>query len=81
MAQGLENPIIYDLIIIGGGPIGISCAIEAKKAKLKYLVIEKGVLVNSLFNFPTNMTFFSTSKLLEIGGVRKANAKRVFRIL
>ncbi|MEL6923622.1 MAG: YpdA family putative bacillithiol disulfide reductase [Bacteroidota bacterium] len=59
----------YDLIIIGAGPIGINCAIEAKKAGLHYLVIEKGVLVNSLFNFPTNMTFFSTSKLLEIGEV------------
>jgi len=69
MTKGLEDPKIYDLIVIGGGPIGISCAIEAKKANLDYLVIEKGVLVNSLFNFPTNMTFFSTSKLLEIGGV------------
>ena len=58
-----------DLIIIGAGPIGINCAIEAKKAGLDYLVLEKGVLVNSLFNFPTNMTFFSTSNLLEIGGV------------
>lgn len=59
----------YDLIIIGGGPIGICCAIEAKKAGLDYLVLEKGVLVNSLYNFPTNMTFFSTSNLLEIGEV------------
>ena len=60
---------VYDLIIIGGGPIGITCAIEAEKNNLKYLVIEKGVLVNSLYHFPTNMTFFSTSKLLEIGEV------------
>ncbi|MEL6866962.1 MAG: YpdA family putative bacillithiol disulfide reductase [Bacteroidota bacterium] len=60
---------IYDLIIIGGGPIGLCCAIEAQKAGLDYLVLEKGVLVNSLYRFPTNMTFFSTSKLLEIGGV------------
>ena len=59
----------YDLIIIGAGPIGLTCAIEAKKAGLKYLVIEKGVLVNSLYHFPTNMTFFSTSNLLEIGNV------------
>jgi thioredoxin reductase (NADPH) len=59
----------YDLIIVGGGPIGLCCAIEAQKAGLDYLVLEKGVLVNSLFNFPTNMTFFSTSKLLEIGDV------------
>lgn len=59
----------YDVIIVGAGPIGITVAIEAKKQGLKYLVIEKGVLVNSLFHFPTNMTFFSTSQLLEIGGV------------
>ena len=60
---------MYDLIIVGAGPIGLNCAIEAKKAGLNYLVLEKGVLVNSLFHFPTNMTFFSTSNLLEIGGV------------
>lgn len=56
-------------MIIGGGPIGLNCAIEAKKAGLSYIVLEKGVLVNSLYNFPTNMTFFSTSELLEIGDV------------
>ena len=62
-------PLKYDLVIIGGGPIGLNCAIEAKKAGLNYIVLEKGVLVNSLYNFPTNMTFFSTSNLLEIGDV------------
>lgn len=60
---------MYDLIIIGGGPTGINCAIEAKKKGLNYIVLEKGTLVNSLYNFPTNMTFFSTSKKLEIGDV------------
>lgn len=59
----------YDLLIIGGGPIGLSCGIAAKKAKLNYCILEKGVLVNSLYNFPEQMTFFSTSKLLEIGDV------------
>ncbi len=59
----------YDLIIIGAGPIGLACAIAAKKANLNYLVLEKGVLVNSLYNFPEQMTFFSTSNLLEIGDV------------
>lgn len=56
-----------DLLIIGAGPTGLACAIEAEKAGLNYLVIEKGVLVNSIFRFPTNMTFFSTSLNLEIG--------------
>jgi thioredoxin reductase (NADPH) len=60
---------IYDIIIIGGGPIGLACALEAKNAGLQYLVIEKGTLVNSLYNYPVNMTFFSTSERLEIGGI------------
>jgi thioredoxin reductase (NADPH) len=60
---------MHDLIIIGGGPTGINCAIEAKKAHLDYVILEKGVLVNSIFHFPANMTFFSTSKNLEIADV------------
>lgn len=60
---------MYDLIIIGAGPIGMTCAIEAKRAGLNALIIDKGMLVNTLFHFPTNMTFFSTSLLLEIGDV------------
>ena len=59
----------YDLIIIGAGPTGICCGIEASKAGLSYLIVDKGVLVNSLYNFPVNMTFFSTSLKLEIGNV------------
>jgi thioredoxin reductase (NADPH) len=59
----------YRIIIIGGGPIGLACALEAQKAGLSYLVLEKGCLVNSLYNYPANMTFFSTSERLEIGGV------------
>lgn len=58
-----------DVIIIGAGPTGINCGISAQKAGLSFKIIEKGVLVNSLFHFPTNMTFFSTSKLLEIGDI------------
>ncbi|MEM9991873.1 MAG: YpdA family putative bacillithiol disulfide reductase [Bacteroidota bacterium] len=58
---------LYDLIIIGGGPTGLNIGIAAAKAKLNYLILEKGTLVNSIYNFPTNMTFFSTSKRLEIG--------------
>ena len=60
---------MFDVIIIGAGPIGLCCAIEAKKNNLSYLVIDKGCLVNSLYNYPKNMTFFSTSDKLEIGGV------------
>ncbi len=59
----------YDLIIVGGGPIGLVCGIEAKKAGLRHLILEKGTLVNSIYRFPANMTFFSTSILLEIGNV------------
>lgn len=59
----------YELIIIGAGPSGIACAIEAEKAGLSYIVLEKGFLANSIYNFPTNMTFFSTSERLEIGKV------------
>jgi thioredoxin reductase (NADPH) len=58
-----------DLLIIGAGPIGLACGIEAQKVGLEYIIIEKGCLVNSLFNYPSNMTFFSTSEKLEIGGV------------
>ena len=60
---------MFDVIIIGAGPIGLACSIEAKKKKLKSLILEKGVLVNSIYNYPQNMTFFSTSEKLEIGEV------------
>lgn len=60
---------ILDVLIIGGGPIGLACGIECEKAGLSYLIIEKGVLTNSLFNYPVNMTFFSTSEKLEMGGL------------
>jgi thioredoxin reductase (NADPH) len=60
---------VYDVIIVGAGPIGITCGIQAQKENLSYRIIEKGVMVNSLYNFPINMTFFSTSQLLEIGDV------------
>lgn len=59
----------YDVLIVGAGPIGMACGIEAKNAGLTYVVIDKGALVNSLYNYPVFMTFFSTSQKLEIGGV------------
>ena len=67
--MNLESKQHYTLIIIGGGPIGIACALEAKKKGIDYLVLEKGTLVNSLYHYPVNMTFFSTSERLEIGNV------------
>lgn len=79
---------IYDVIIIGGGPIGIACGLQAKKNGLSYLIVEKGTLVNSLYNYPVNMTFFSTSEKLELEGIpfisinpkpRKAEALEYYR--
>ena len=59
----------YDVLIIGSGPTGLNCGIEAVKRNLSSLIIEKGCLVNSIYNYPINMTFFSTSERLEIGDV------------
>jgi putative YpdA family bacillithiol system oxidoreductase len=58
-----------DVLIIGAGPIGIACALECKKRNLSYVVVEKGALTNSLYNYPLNMTFFSTSEKLEIDDI------------
>ncbi|CAM4159199.1 YpdA family putative bacillithiol disulfide reductase [Gillisia limnaea] len=78
----------YDIIIIGSGPIGIACGLEAKKHNLSYLILEKGCLVNSLYHYPSNMTFFSTSEKLELDNIpfisinpkpRKAEALEYYR--
>jgi thioredoxin reductase (NADPH) len=66
---------MFDIIIIGSGPSGLSVAIEAQRAGLKYCVIEKGGIVNSIQHFPTEMTFFSTPELLEIGDVPFTSAQ------
>jgi thioredoxin reductase (NADPH) len=60
---------MLDIFIIGGGPIGLTCGLAAQKAGLSFVIVEKGTLVNSLYNYPATMTFFSTSEKLEIGGV------------
>jgi thioredoxin reductase (NADPH) len=79
---------VYDLVIIGGGPIGIACGLEAEKNNLTYLILEKGCLVNSLYHYPSNMTFFSTSDKLELDDIpfisnnpkpRKAEALEYYR--
>ncbi len=69
-----------DVIIVGGGPIGIACGLEAKKKGLEYLIIEKGCIVNSLYNYPMTMQFFSSSEKLEIDEIpfisKEAKPKR-----
>ena len=64
----MEYPLL-DVFIIGAGPIGLACGLQAKKAGYSYLIVEKGCLVNSLYKYPLNMTFFSTADRLEIGGI------------
>src|ERR1017187_9141476 len=58
-----------DVLIVGAGPTGLACAIEAVANKLKLLMVEKGVLVNSIYNYPTTMTFFTSRERLEIGNL------------
>jgi len=60
---------MLDILIIGAGPIGLACGLAAQRAGLSFLIVEKGCLVNSLYNYPSTMTFFSTSEKLEIGGI------------
>jgi len=71
---------MLDILIIGGGPIGIACGLEAKKKGFAYVIIEKGPIVNSLFNYPVNMQFFSSSERLEIDNIpfisKEAKPKR-----
>jgi thioredoxin reductase (NADPH) len=59
----------FDLLVVGSGPTGLSCAIEAQKAGLRAVVVDKGCICNSLFHYPAHMTFFTTPELLEIGGL------------
>src|SRR3954468_21436851 len=60
---------LRDVLIVGAGPSGLATAIAARQHGLDYVIVEKGVLVNSIFNFPTHMVFFTTPELLEIGGL------------
>ena len=58
-----------DVLVVGGGPTGLACAIEAQKAGFKALIVDKGCLVNSIYHYPNNMVFFTTPELHEIGDI------------
>ena len=60
---------VYDLLVVGAGPTGLACAIETQKAGLRAVLVDKGCVCNSIFHYPAHMTFFTTSELLEIGGI------------
>ena len=64
-----ENRESFDVLVVGAGPTGMACAIEAQRVGLRSVSVDKGCLVNSLFNYPANMTFFTTPELLEIGDI------------
>jgi thioredoxin reductase (NADPH) len=66
--EATQDPV-FDLLVIGAGPTGLACAIEAQKAGFRAALVDKGCVCNSLFHYPSHMTFFTTSELLEIGGI------------
>ena len=63
------SELLYDVLVIGAGPTGLACAIDAQRAGFSVVVVDKGCLCNSLFHYPSNMTFFTTPELLEIGSM------------
>ena len=60
---------LFDLLVVGAGPTGLACAIEAQKAGFRVVLVDKGCICNSLFHYPSHMTFFTTPELLEIGDI------------
>ena len=68
-ANGEANNPIYDLLVIGAGPTGLACAIDAQNAGFRVVLVDKGCLCNSLYHYPSHMTFFTTPELLEIGNI------------
>ena len=60
---------VFDLLVVGAGPTGLACAIEAQKAGFRAVLVDKGCVCNSIFHYPAHMTFFTTSERLEIGGI------------
>ena len=69
LAADALQPKLFDLLVIGAGPTGLACAIEAKKAGIRAVLVDKGCVCNSLFHYPAHMTFFTTPELLEIGDI------------
>ena len=67
--RGSADGTLFDLLVIGAGPTGLACAIEAQRAGLRVVSVDKGCVCNSLFHYPSHMTFFTTSELLEIGDI------------
>jgi thioredoxin reductase (NADPH) len=65
----LSNQEVFDVLVVGAGPTGMACAIEAQRAGLRSVMVDKGCLCNSLFHYPSHMTFFTTPELLEIGDI------------
>ena len=66
-AERRHEPTSFDVLVVGAGPTGLACAIEAKRRGLRTVLVDKGCLCNSIFHYPSNMTFFTTPELLEIG--------------
>jgi thioredoxin reductase (NADPH) len=66
---GEANLVIYDLLVVGAGPTGLACAIDAQNAGFRVVLVDKGCLCNSLYHYPSHMTFFTTPELLEIGNI------------
>ena len=69
MPESPSLPEVFDVLVIGAGPTGMACAIEAQRAGFRSVLVDKGCLCNSLFHYPAHMTFFTTSELLEIGDI------------
>ncbi len=69
MGESVSPTEVFDVLVIGAGPTGMACAIEAQRAGFRSVLVDKGCLCNSLFHYPSHMTFFTTSELLEIGDI------------
>ena len=67
--DGKARGVKFDVLVVGAGPTGLACAIEAQKAGFKVVLVDKGCVCNSLFHYPSHMTFFTTPELLEIGDI------------